>query len=243
MTYKSDDKDFEEAFKRFRQLGENTDVPIILKLYERYEENVLTKETVLYMLRMVESFILRRSILKMRARGYGEDFAKACDHIENPIKLIKYFTSKGWPTNEDIRKVMPEFAFYHHEPQKCKLVLQEIERSYGHKESVEAEKLSIEHIMPQHLTINWVNALGNDAEKKHAKYLHTLGNLTLTAYNAEMSDNSFEEKRKNCLNTSHVQLNAYFGKMNAWTEQEIIQRTKDLTERFIKIWERPDQTG
>ena len=54
---------------------------------------------------------------------------------------------------------------------------------------------SIEHIMPQHLTPAWVEALGEDYETIHETWLHRIANLTLTAYNSKYSNNTFVEKR------------------------------------------------
>lgn len=54
---------------------------------------------------------------------------------------------------------------------------------------------TIEHIMPQHLTPAWTEALGEDYAKIHATWLHRLANLTLTGYNPHLSNNSFPEKR------------------------------------------------
>ena len=51
------------------------------------------------------------------------------------------------------------------------------------------ENLSIEHIIPQSLTSEWINVLGQNS-KNHKQFVHRLGNLTLTAYNSELS-NSF----------------------------------------------------
>lgn len=49
--------------------------------------------------------------------------------------------------------------------------------------------------MPQTLNLEWERDLGENFKAIHEKYLHTIGNLTLTGYNAEYSNNSFREKR------------------------------------------------
>lgn len=57
--------------------------------------------------------------------------------------------------------------------------------------------MSIEHILPQNKNLPkaWRDMLGEDWEYIQSKYLHTLGNLTLTAYNSEYSDRPFDEKK------------------------------------------------
>ncbi|OAQ02346.1 hypothetical protein A3O11_03630 [Ligilactobacillus aviarius] len=49
--------------------------------------------------------------------------------------------------------------------------------------------------MPQHLSKSWITELGNDYQKVHDKYLHSIGNLTLTGYNSQYSNRSFKEKQ------------------------------------------------
>jgi len=51
--------------------------------------------------------------------------------------------------------------------------------------------------MPQNenLSPEWQNDLGPEWKNIHEKWLHTLGNLTLTGYNSKYGDNSFREKR------------------------------------------------
>jgi len=50
--------------------------------------------------------------------------------------------------------------------------------------------------MPQTLSEWWQQHLGNDWEETHELFLHTIGNLTLTAYNTELSNDNFQTKQK-----------------------------------------------
>ena len=56
---------------------------------------------------------------------------------------------------------------------------------------------SIEHIMPQNAlaSAEWREMLGDDCERVYEELINTLGNLTLTAYNPELSDAPFAEKK------------------------------------------------
>ena len=74
---------------------------------------------------------------------------------------------------------------------------------------VDLSNLSIEHVMPQSLTHWWQEHLGTDWQVDHDLTLHTLGNLTLTAYNSELSNDPFPEKKIR-FTTSHLDLNQYF---------------------------------
>lgn len=75
-----------------------------------------------------------------------------------------------------------------------KYILEQVERKQG-KEVVSFDELTIKHIMPQTLNTKWKIDLGKKAVEIHEKYVHCIGNLTITGYNSEMSNESFEEKR------------------------------------------------
>jgi predicted transport protein len=115
--------------------------------------------------------------------------------------------------------------------------------NYDRKEFVNIESYTIEHIMPQNenLSYEWKQELGENWKEVHDKYLHTIGNLTLTGYNSELSDRPFKEKRdmKGGFKDSPIRLNNYLAKLDNWNEQEIIKRAKALSDLTVKIWSYP----
>ena len=92
--------------------------------------------------------------------------------------------------------------------------------------------------MPQTLTDEWKKELGDDHENVHRTYLDTIGNLTLTGYNSELSNSSFLEKRKYYLE-SGIALNRELSTFESWNENNIVKRAESLAEIAIKIWIRP----
>lgn len=60
------------------------------------------------------------------------------------------------------------------------------------KEKLNSEDLTIEHIMPQTMSKSWRK---NISDEEHDEFVHTLGNLSITGYNSEMSNKSFAEKK------------------------------------------------
>lgn len=100
---------------------------------------------------------------------------------------------------------------------------------------------SIEHIMPQHLTPAWAEALGPDYERIHETWLHRMANLTLTAYNPKYSNNSFLEKRDmaNGFKDSGIRMNQWIGSQSQWTETELEQRNDYVQQRALEIWASP----
>jgi uncharacterized protein with ParB-like and HNH nuclease domain len=244
VQYSCNDSELEVAFDRIRKINTDTAMPLIFSLYERYEAGEITKINFISMLRTIESFILRRFILRERTRGYGLDFAVAINRATTVTSLMDYFVERGWPTDKQVKDELIKFEFYLRDPKYCRFVLSEIEKSYGHKERVDLSDsaLTIEHIMPQELTQSWREMLGNDADEKHGMYLNTLGNLTLTGYNSELGSLPFKEKKKE-YNKSNLVLNRYFENKNKWAEEEIRERTLVLANKFVDIWLRPEDTA
>ena len=83
--------------------------------------------------------------------------------------------------------------------------------------------------------------LGEEWQDIQKKYLHTLGNLTLTGYNSEMSDHSFA--RKKCIeggfDDSPLRLNTYLRTASQWTPLEIGERAGELSQKATLIWDSP----
>jgi len=124
----------------------------------------------------------------------------------------------------------------------CNYFLRKIENE-GRKEAVYLSDYTIEHIMPQNknLSTEWQRSLGDNWEEIHNKYLHTLGNLTLTGYNSEYSDKPFAEKRdmEGGFRNSPLFLNQGLGTLENWDEEAIKNRAKVLSKKAISIWSMP----
>lgn len=114
------------------------------------------------------------------------------------------------------------------------------------KELKQDGSITIEHIMPQHLTDEWKSELGEEWSRIHEQYLHTFANLTLTGWNSSYSNRTFTEKLEGYIDKKGVkvygfkdsayQLNNYLKTCTCWTETEILERQKLLLDRFYSIW-------
>ncbi|WP_334687136.1 HNH endonuclease family protein [Mycoplasmopsis felis] len=123
-------------------------------------------------------------------------------------------------------------------------ILKNIEKFFN-KTPINLDLLSLEHILPQNRNLNkeWREVLGSEWKSKQENYLYKIGNLTLTSYNSEMSDKSFDEKKnmKNGFSDSGLRINDSLLNLSKWTEQEIDDRSTWLFNKAIKIWKYPDQ--
>lgn len=84
--------------------------------------------------------------------------------------------------------------------------------------------------MPRTLTDWWKTHLGKNWGTVHELLLDTLGNLTLSAYNPNLSNSDFPSKQQ-ILSNSHLELNRYFSTLTEWNESTIRQRAEALAER------------
>ncbi|GAA8358356.1 hypothetical protein HpDR37_12600 [Helicobacter pylori] len=150
-----------------------------------------------------------------------------------------YLTEKQrFPNNDEFKKLFITIDFYHF--QKRKYFLERLE-NFERKERVYAHEYTTEHIMPQTLNLEWERDLGGNFQAIHEKYLHTIGNLTLTGYNQEYSNKSFQEKRdmEKGFKQSPLRLNQSLKDLESFGEKEIEKRANDLADFALKIWTYP----
>ena len=152
---------------------------------------------------------------------------------------------KYYATDDELRAALPSVPFYlNGRPRQRALVLQWIEESFGSKEPVDPASLTIEHVLPQTPTATWNAAVAVDlgpdesVEDVYEALVHTLGNLTLTGYNAELSNADFAVKRQR-LAASGIAMNKEIAELDRWGRPEIHQRAVDLAERVAAIWPGP----
>lgn len=226
------------ALIHLNALESSTSYPLLLNLFHRRAQGKMTDEDLVISLDMLTGFILRRFICGDSSRGYGQLFVKACDALVGNllVALRGYLESKGWPDTARFKTAFLGFNLYQR-GYGC-YILESLEAAYGHKEPADLNKAEIEHIMPQTLSEIWTGDLGADAEEIHAEWLHTPGNLTLSAYNKELWNNPFSEKRALYIQ-SNILLTRKLGDFSKWGRDEIRLRGEMLSEMAAKIWNGP----
>ncbi|GAA8189853.1 DUF262 and DUF1524 domain-containing protein [Helicobacter pylori] len=240
------DKDLNKALGFLVDLEMDVIYPLLLELYSDYSDGVLSKADFIPIIALIESYICRRAVCGLGTNSLNKVFPSFTKHIQKDEyfkSLEAYFGSltekQRFPNNDEFKKLFIMIDFYKF--QKNRYFFERLENFT--KEPVNTKGLTIEHIMPQILTEEWEKDLGENFQEIHDKYLHTIGNLTLTGYNPEYSNKSFQEKRdmekgfKNSplrLNQSLRDLESSFG------EEEIKKRANDLADLALKIWTYPN---
>ncbi|EMR55597.1 hypothetical protein A607_1206 [Helicobacter pylori UMB_G1] len=242
---KEADKDLNKALGFLVDLEMDVIYPLLLELYSDYSDGVLSKQDFIPIIYLTESYICRRAVCGLGTNSLNKVFPSFTKHIQKDeyFKSLKahfgYLTEKQrFPNNDEFKKLFITIDFYHFK--KNKYFLERLE-NFDTKEPVNTKECTIEHIMPQTLTEKWERDLGENFQAIHDKYLHTIGNLTLTGYNKEYSNNSFQEERdmENGFKQSSLKLNQSLKDLESFGEKEIEKRANDLADWALKIWTYP----
>jgi len=212
----------------------------------RVHQTTLSTKDFAHAVKLVASFILRRFVCGETSRPYGRWFVTACTQLgADPIAELRgYLKERVFPSDTLFADRFLHADLY--TSRYAKAVLEALERGKGNKDTtVNLSVPTIEHIMPQKLTDDWRDMLGPNADAIHGQWLHTIGNLTLTGYNSELSNSSFDEKKKGNdkypgYRQSNIQLTREIAEYTNWTEVEINARGQVLAKKAVTIWIGPD---
>lgn len=244
------DDELKLYWQEFKKLDSHVVYPFLLKLYDDYSRQILIKEDFKKILQVVISYLWRRAICEIPTNSLSKTFAtlyQAVDKEDYVNSIIKAFVFKSsykrFPSDYEVREKLQTKDIYHFRLRKYLL---EALENYYHKEPIDLNtaNYTIEHIMPQNIehNLSWQQMLGEDWQEVHSLYLHTLGNLTITGYNAEMSNKSFWEKvnGESGFKHSHLKLNESIAQCDVWNKKAIQRRTNILTDIILKIWKYPE---
>lgn len=244
------DDELKLYWQEFKKLDSHVVYPFLLNLYDDYSRQILIKEDFKKILQVVISYLWRRAICEIPTNSLSKTFAtlyQAVDKDDYVNSIIKAFVFKSsykrFPSDYEVREKLQTKDIYHFRLRKYLL---EALENYYHKEPIDLNtaNYTIEHIMPQNIehNLSWQQMLGEDWQEVHSLYLHTLGNLTITGYNAEMSNKSFGEKvnGESGFKHSHLKLNESIAQCDVWNKKAIQRRTNILTDIILKIWKYPE---
>ncbi|HEZ7989757.1 MAG TPA: DUF262 and DUF1524 domain-containing protein [Ruminococcus sp.] len=224
--------------------------PFLIKVHNDYAEHIITEDELLEILRLCISYVFRRSICDIPTNSLNKTFATLRNEIrqDDYLNSIKAFfilrdDYKEFPNDEKFVAAFISRDIYNMRSRN--FILSHLE-NFENKSIIVVENYTIEHIMPQNknLSIEWQSMLGANWREIQKTYLHTIGNLTLTCYNSEMSDHSFLTKidMEGGFKESALRLNGFVVKQTEWTESTIKTRAKLLAEKAKKIWAFPKMT-
>lgn len=230
-----------EKLSEFRYLRNTTVYPLILSVFEdTYSYKNINENELLDILNLLISYIFRRSVCGYTTNSLNKVFASIVVLLKSKDiykQIEKGLMNKSFPGDEEFRAEFIKCNFYKKGTEFCKYTLKLLE-TFENKEQTDMENITIEHIMPQTLNSEWRIELGSKFEQIHSEYINTIGNLTLTGYNPELSNKNFELKKR-YYEESNIKMSREIANYDKWKDTEIKDRAEQLFEKAKRIWKLP----
>ncbi len=241
VKYDTNDK-IDAALGRLHRVESTVAYPLLLRVFDALDQGQLTYDQVVEALEVLESFLIRRSVCGMPTNQLRRMLPPVFDAVGGAgnafVELLRvHLGGNRCPSDEEFVAALLVQPLYASAKKNARLrvILERLEDSFGHKEPASLSDVQIEHVMPQTLTPEWEQELGQQAREQWAKLLHTLGNLTLSGYNPDMGNRLYSEKRKSLVR-SHFELNRYFMHVDRWTAGAIEKRGQMLAQQALHVW-------
>ena len=242
--------EIDKLLKNLQQLKQTTVFLFLFRVFDDYHDGVIDKKELAKVLRFLLNYSIRRLICEVGSnslRGlyttlYSRVFARKENkehYYDSIVSFFQQLTSRdALPDDKAFVLALKQNNLYRKNA-LCKFLLISIENQG--KEKIETEDLSIEHIMPQNKSLStaWQKMLGDEDWKDvQERYLHTLGNLTLTGYNSELGDLPFAEKKKkiNDVSSKVVVLYEDVKACDTWNATAIEARADRLAAIILKLF-------
>lgn len=256
----------DRKLNQVRTLDSTVAYPFYMAFFDYAERNNLSDDEKYRVLDIVESYWARRIICNLPSNVLNKVFATLHRDVINNINkveedekpsytevlvylLLKKGRSSVFPKDDEVKEDFATRQVYKMPVNLRMFILERMEnrdsKEYHDVVKLLTEKnISIEHIMPQTLSNKWKDALGEEWERVHQQYVHTMANLTLTGYNSQYSNLTFQEKRdmEKGFKDSAFRLNNYVKSCIQWTETEMKQRQHNLLDVFMQLWPMPSTT-
>ena len=230
---------------RINRLEVATVYPFLLNCYDEWMQKRISENELIEIFHILENFLILRFVCNVQTMGLNRIFALLYSQVIKDVdidsnafveRVKSVLQTKDYPKDAEFKERLLDVKLYgSNRSEKARLILESIEESFRHKEQISFDNLTIEHILPQTLNNWWKDHLGQDWEITYELFLHTIGNLTLTAYNGELSNSDFVTKKKEYQN-SHLELNSYFQDIDTWKREDIEKRAENLSHEIVNIW-------
>lgn len=241
------DPGLNRGFADLRELKVDTSYPLLLEVYADYRSDLIDRKEFKTLTKTIETYVFRRAVCTIPTNSLNKTFATLTNFIDkqNYIQsiqahLLSLPTYRRFPKDAEFKEYLSSRDMYNF--QRRSYWFRKMENLHR-KEIVEIDEYTIEHILPQNenLSRKWQSALGPDWKEVQEKFLHTVGNLTLTGYNSEYSDRSFQEKRdmQGGFADSPIRLNRSLSNLDEWNASTIKERAEALSNEACEVWSMP----
>ncbi len=217
--------------------------PFFMRALDYMDSGLIGRSELEDVMDMIESFIVRRAICGVPTNRLRRIFVQMSTQVKPndfTTSAKQILLNSRWPADSEFREKFIQYRLYNpYRLSRTRLILDTLQISFGDKEGPDLSKpqITIEHIMPQTLSEEWECYLGTDATDIHNRWLHTIGNLTLTGYNSQLGNMPFSDKKPK-LSKSNFRLSDSIQIHDKWNEESIQHRGSKLAERALRLWPR-----
>ena len=247
----SGDMNVGQRLDLIQKLDSTVTDPLVMYMFAAWKRDRISCDGLLRMLADLESYLFRRMICSVSSNGLNKlvpsliaklELAEH-DLVETFAALLLTETAKAtrMPTDEQFRQALLGEDLYRPAP-RCKYLLAGLENHNHPKDPRSFSEYTVEHIMPQNAMahVEWRNMLADP--DRFPLLVNSLGNLTLTAYNSELSDGTFEQKKNRAIggyDSEYLSISAELHDAAQWDEQKIAQRGARLADLALQVWANP----
>ncbi|MBL8005259.1 MAG: DUF262 domain-containing protein [Candidatus Kapabacteria bacterium] len=252
------DKDIKYEFDLLNLYTVEVAKPFLLRVFYDFHNEFISKEILLKVLRLINSYILMRVILDLPTNALNKVFTTLYPN-ENDINDLKklqndYYgyvlgvlsskTGKHrFPTREEVYTALKIKDIFSWHPKTRMFLFEQLE-NYGKAfktNLIDNKNFSIDHICPQNPEENWFEDISLDEQMELKKYVHTISNLTVMPItdNIVQSNSKFSVKRDHSTSGYRVSglfLNKYLSKLDKWNMETLNSRYEHLMKRFDEVW-------
>lgn len=250
------DVQIRKQLQYIRRLGINVAYPFLLQVFEDKENGVIEKETLIQILKLIQSYTWRRFIVGLPTNVLNKIFMTLYAEVEvgdyfNSVAaaLLKKKGRGKFPSNEEIKAALKEKDIYSAQAKNRNYFFELLE-NHENREYVDTNNdlITIEHIFPQNPAPEWSEQLtSEDLFNLREKYLHTIANLTLSGNNGALGNKSFKAKKHMNVDGkeqgyvySRLWLNSYLQQVDKWNMKTLNIRFEKIYARFLSIWRYPN---
>ncbi|RZJ36611.1 MAG: DUF4268 domain-containing protein [Flavobacterium sp.] len=234
----------------------NVAYPFLLQVFEDAENGLVSKEDLIKILKLIQSYAWRRFIVGLPTNALNKIFMSLYSEVDSEEYydsiarfLLRKKGSAKFPSNEDLKTALKDKDLYNTQPKNRNYLFEMLE-NYNNREYVNTanEQITIEHIFPRNPHDDWNRDLSSEEYFLFKeKYLNTIGNLTLSGNNGALGNKTFSAKKNMNIDGneqgysySRLWLNSYLKSLDKWTISSYEERLNIIYDRFLKIWEYPD---
>jgi uncharacterized protein with ParB-like and HNH nuclease domain len=250
------DANIKKELEYINRLEINVAYPFLLQVFEDTENGLLSKDELIQVLKLIQSYAWRRFIVGLPTSALNKIFMTLYSEVDTEEyydsiakALLKKKGSAKFPSNEDLKTALKDKDLYNTQPKNRNYLFEMLE-NYNNREYVNTsnEQITIEHIFPRNPNENWNTDLSSEEyfifKEKH---LNTIGNLTLSGNNGALGNRSFLAKKEMNIDGkeqgyqySRLWLNFFLKSIDTWNVSKYEERFNIIYDRFLKIWEFPD---